>query len=70
MIDPVIAASMLFGGCRLVTSAERGTSRLAGEREQRDLVRCASSLPAGTEIGEVRADGSSWWIRIPTAASS
>jgi len=70
MIDPVMATAVLLGGCRLVTSSERGNARLATERERHDLTSLARSLPAGAEVGEVRADGSSWWIRIPPVACS
>jgi hypothetical protein len=69
MIDPVVIAAVALGGYRLVTSAERGAPRGAAHDDYR-LVKCAKSLPAGTEVGEVRPDGSSWWIRIPAPASS
>jgi hypothetical protein len=65
MIEPVTVTSLLLGGYRLITSAERITFRVAGQREQRELVRTASRLPAGAEIGQMRPDGSYWWIRIP-----
>jgi hypothetical protein len=65
MIEPVTVTSLLLGGYRLVTSTERITFRVAGRREQRELVKTASRLPAGSEIGQVRSDGSYWWIRIP-----
>ena len=51
-------------------SAERTSSRLAEERELRGLVRSAASLPTGAEVGEIRADGSSWWIRLPARPSA
>jgi len=47
------------------SSSPRITFRVAGQREQRELVRTASRLPAGAEIGQMRPDGSYWWIRIP-----
>jgi hypothetical protein len=68
MIEPVSAVMMLVGGYRLVASGEYMSSRRAAEREQRELVRCITSLRGGAEVGEVRADGSMWWIRIPDRA--
>lgn len=65
MIEPVTVTSLLVGGYRLITSAERIAFRVAGRREQRELVRAAGRLPEGAEVGEVRPDGSYWWFRIP-----
>lgn len=65
MIEPVTVTSLVLGGYRLATSAERISSRAAERREQNALVRAASCLPAGAEIGAMRPDGSRWWIRIP-----
>jgi len=67
MIDPVTASAVLLGGCRLVASAEQVSARRAGEREQRELAGVVRYLPPGCEVGEVRADGSYWWIRVPSA---
>jgi hypothetical protein len=69
MIDPTVAVAVALSGWRLVTS-ERRSARLDGEREQHDLLRLAGTLPAGAEVGEIRPDGSAWWIRIPTGARS
>lgn len=67
MIEPVMATSLLLGGHRLVTSAERITFRLAGRSDQRELVKAAGHLPPGAEVGQVQPDGSYWWIRIPAS---
>jgi hypothetical protein len=70
MIDPVVVAAVTLSGYRLVTSsAERRAPRQTARREKYDLVKRAKGLPAGTDIGEVRADGSSWWIRIPATTT-
>jgi hypothetical protein len=68
MIEPVTAAAVLLSGHRLTAAAEWISARRSDERTRRELVRCCGSLPAGGEIGEVRADGSYWWIRVPGPA--
>jgi len=68
MMDPVMASALLLGGHRLAACAEQVAARRAGARQQHDLAECAYQLPAGSELGEIRADGSQWWIRISPAA--
>jgi hypothetical protein len=67
MIEPVMASSLLLGGCRLATSAERIAFRLAGRSDQRELMRAAGNLPAGAEVGYAQPDGSYWWVRVPAS---
>jgi dTDP-glucose pyrophosphorylase len=69
MIDPVTVALILFGN-RVVTTAERISASRSGRLEHRELVRRSDTLPSGAEVGEIRADGSSWWIRVPAAPAS
>ena len=65
MIEPVTATAVLLGAQRVVSAAERIIAKRSAERTRRELVRCSETLPAGGEIGEVRPDGSRWWILIP-----
>jgi hypothetical protein len=65
MIEPVTATAALLGAQRVASAAERIIAQRSAERTRRELVRCSGSLPGGGEIGEVRPDGSRWWIRIP-----
>lgn len=69
MMDPVTASTILLGSYRLAGFTQQVASRRSAEREQRRLAECAGCLPAGGELGEVRADGSHWWIRIPAPAA-
>ncbi|MGR6924257.1 hypothetical protein ACU635_59190 [[Actinomadura] parvosata] len=62
MIDPLTLAAMAYGGHRLLNVGERLTERR--ERELSVLTKSVTDLPSGSEITEVRADGSHWTIRI------
>ena len=69
MIDPVTVALILLGN-RAATAAERISASRSGRLEHRELVRRSGTLSSGAEVGEIRADGSSWWIRVPAAPAS
>jgi hypothetical protein len=69
-MEPITTtAAMIFGGTRLATVAERVAARRASERRRIALVSQGSSLPPGSELGEVHADGSFWWVRVGTATN-
>jgi integrase len=70
LMEPITtAAAMIVGGTRLVTVAERVATRRVSERERRIMVTQSSDLPPGSELREVDADGSYWWIRVGAATN-
>lgn len=68
MIDPLMLAAMAYGGHRLLNTGERIAERR--ERELSVLTKSVTDLPGGSEIREVRADGSHWTIRIGPATNA
>ncbi|GAA0818826.1 hypothetical protein ACFQVD_30345 [Streptosporangium amethystogenes subsp. fukuiense] len=68
MIDPYTLVAMAYGGHRILNTGERLTERR--ERELAILTKNVTDLPTGSEISEVRADGSHWTIRIGSAANA